>query len=101
MGAPTFLAVWTGYWMLTYGVATVRGCNVSLTEIGWPGKYKGCNGDSAASAASANAALNANPSPLGGLPQVGGPLPSTNQKRKILSGGTSAGPGIINPIANL
>jgi hypothetical protein len=83
MGALTFLTAWVGYWMLTYGVATVRGCNVTLTEIGWPGKFQGCTPDGGSGGSS------------------GGVSPVISQRRKTLGAGTSAGPGIINPIANL
>lgn len=45
MGAVNALLIWTGYWLLAYGVATVRSCNVKLLDIALPGHYKGCNPD--------------------------------------------------------
>lgn len=60
MGAMTFLLAWTGYWVMTYGIATVRGCNVTLVQIGWPGRYTGCHPDvgSNSTSGSTSAAFN-------------------------------------------
>ena len=38
-----------GYTLLVWGVATVRGCNVSFTNVAWPGKFTGCNPDTGSS----------------------------------------------------
>lgn len=56
MGALNFLLVWAGYWVLSYGVATVRGCNVSFSQIGVPGKFQGCNPDQPGASDTSNAA---------------------------------------------
>lgn len=47
MPALGFLVTYVGYWAFAYGLATVRGCNVSFVGIGWPGsaKWTGCNPD--------------------------------------------------------
>lgn len=65
MGTVTFGLVWVGYWFLAYGVATVRGCNVKLTEIAFPGKFTGCNPDKGSSG---GAPPEANPASNGTLP---------------------------------
>lgn len=45
MPVLSFGIAWFGYTLLAYGVATVRGCNVTFTSIAWPGKWTGCNPD--------------------------------------------------------
>lgn len=48
----TFGMAWFGYSLLAWGVATLRGCNVTWTQIAWPGKWSassGCNADSGGS----------------------------------------------------
>ena len=61
----SFAMAWMGYTLLTWGVATVRGCNVTFMEVAWPGKYVGCDPDAPGTAvpagsaeAKANAAIN-------------------------------------------
>ena len=44
----SFAIAWVGYTLLAYGVATVRGCNVTFKAIAWPGEWAssgGCNPD--------------------------------------------------------
>ena len=45
MGALTYLLTWTGYSLLALGLGTVRGCNVTWTQIAWPGRWSGCHPD--------------------------------------------------------
>lgn len=49
----SFAIAWVGYSLLTWGVATVRGCNVNFTQVAWPGKFTGCSPDGAAATAPA------------------------------------------------
>lgn len=41
----SFAITWMGYTLLVWGVATVRGCNVSFSAVAFPGKFTGCNPD--------------------------------------------------------
>lgn len=72
MGALTFGLTYVGYWLLAYGVATVRGCNVTLVQIGWPGRFAGCNSDSGGSDPGASATSLANPNPKNPITVVPG-----------------------------
>ena len=47
MPVLSFLMAWTGYSLFTWGVATIRSCNVNWTQVAWPGKFTGCNPDGA------------------------------------------------------
>jgi hypothetical protein len=76
--------------MLTYGVATVRGCNVTLTQIGWPGKYKGCNPDAPGSVSQ--------PDPT--IPGVGSAKPTTNPLQAVPGGVRDYNPNQIGPMAS-
>jgi hypothetical protein len=62
----TFGIAWFGYALLSWGVATVRGCNVTFTQVAWPGKFAGCHPDGGGSTANA-------PAPAG-YNRVGGVL---------------------------
>ncbi len=85
MGALTFLLTWVGYTTMTYGLALVRGCNVTFSEIALPkgflgmnkGGYTGCHGDTSSANQNSTVAKNA----------------------AILGQGTSLSPASINAIA--
>lgn len=40
------VVVLAGYVGVVLGWARIRGCNVGVRDIVWPGRYKGCNPDS-------------------------------------------------------
>ena len=41
--------VLAGYIFVAYGWSQLRGCNASLVDITWPGRYKGCKPDKGSS----------------------------------------------------
>ena len=47
MTALSFLIAWAGYSVMTWGIATVRSCNVTWSQVSIPGKFVGCNPDGA------------------------------------------------------
>ena len=65
MPVLSFLMAWTGYALFTWGVATVRSCNVTFTQVAWPGKFTGCNPDGSSGAQLGVAPLGGKNTPAG------------------------------------
>jgi hypothetical protein len=68
----SFGIAWMGYALLTWGVATIRGCNVTFGQVAFPGKFTGCNPDQGAATG-----LSVTPPPSGasGPPNDLAPIP--------------------------
>lgn len=96
MGAVAFLLVWYGYSVFVDGLATVRGCNVSWSDLAIPGRWaqsNGCSADAGADDGSQYATRD-NQFPSKGFPQ------GKNTQVKIGDGRTTASQNLPGGVGN-
>jgi hypothetical protein len=87
------LVVWSGYTLFAYGYSQIRGCNIGLRDLAWPGRTIACNPDSGGTGASAAAA--AKTAANAANPNYTGTLPAGT---KITSGKTPNPNAVIGPV---